>query len=53
MKIKKTIIVTLFLLCLLMFGTASATDNDAIVGMAIRAAINYKPQAESTTSPIE
>ena len=26
------IIVTLFLLCLLMFGTASAADNDAIVG---------------------
>ena len=32
MKIKKTIIVTLFLLCLLMLGAASATDNGAIAG---------------------
>ena len=32
MKIKKTIMVTLFLLCLLLLGAVSATDNDAIVG---------------------
>ena len=31
MKIKKTIIVTLFLLCLLMLGAASAADNGSIV----------------------
>ena len=30
MKIKKTMMITLFLLCLLMLGTASAADNDSI-----------------------
>ena len=30
--IKKTMIVTLFLLCLLMLGAVSAADNDSIVG---------------------
>ena len=32
MKVKKTIMVALFLLCLLVLGAVSAADNDAIVG---------------------
>ena len=45
------IIVTLFLLCLLMIGTASATDNDAIVGSNVtKDAVRISDNADNLES---
>lgn len=50
MKVKKTIMVALFLLCLLVLGTVSAEDNDAIVGSDVTEGAAWLNDAESSLS---
>lgn len=50
MKVKKTIMVALFLLCLLVLGAVSAADNDAIVGSDVTEGAACLNDAESSLS---
>ena len=47
MEIKKTIMILLFLLCILIIGTASAADNYAIVGDVTEDAVCISDNADS------